>query len=240
MEKNTESKYTLLPVVETPHVNPGDDIKVGFYILGWGPEPIRSKLSVNLCGLKLGQKNITITEYVKSGLFEDGDKLAVRTGPKYSEPVEVSPEEGKTFTKGLDTGVFLRRDYQTDEVGSATKNFDDPTPKPLKPIQGELNHGEAPITLSFSLAEDIDPGNYQMNFALVTKNEDGLVDVDHHKEEIHVKTLYERINWFLEPLAAIVAISSLLLISFSQFGWLTIAIIPILALLTFILSSRFR
>lgn len=240
MEKNAESKYTLLPVVETPNVNPGDDIKVGFYILGWGPEPIRSKLSVNLCGLELGQKNITITEYVKSGLFQDGDKLAVKTGSKDSESVEISSEEGKTFTKGIDAGLFLRRDYQINEAKSTYKNLDDPTPKPLKPIQGELQHDEAPITLSFSLADDTDPGNYQMNFALVTKNEDGLVEVDHHKEEIHVKTLYERISWFLEPLAAVVAISSLLLISFSQFGWLTIAIIPILALLTFIISSRFR
>lgn len=181
------SKYELIPVLETPEVSPGDTVKVAFYFTGYGV-PDRAKLFVNLSSLDIGEEDLRFTKYVVSSFTQSGKKFNVGTGEKVSETTEVNSDKVDSFATGLEAGVFLPTPEHKEGLG----RYDYP------PIFGELTQGGAPMEMEFEISEDIEPGDYELRFALTTGN--NLEDQEKHevtsisKETVnlHVKNWYEQ------------------------------------------------
>ena len=172
------SKFQLIPVVKTPNVSPGGEVKIGFFVTGSGP-PKKSKIYINLASFDLKENPLKFKKNIVSRWENDGKNLMVATGEENSVETEISSESGKSFSLSIPAGIFLPKSEDT-------------RPHDYSPIHGEMKYGEAPLLLSFEIDENINPGNYEIRSALTYGNDEEVEETNINTNTVHVMNWYER------------------------------------------------
>lgn len=194
-------QYKLIPNLKTSRVSPEDQVEVDFFLTGYGT-PEKSKLYVNLASLKLSQETVRLRRHIVKEI--DGKNIKGKTqerSPKNLISFENGESAGPTklFWTGLHQSFF--RPVPLEEVED----------KDYPPVFGELMQLKPPLlTLRFSLDEDINPGDYEMRFALTTGTKNRVDKVDIKTINVHVMTPYERNKLKVNVALIVIAFLSLL------------------------------
>jgi len=194
--------YTIIPIVRTPNINPGDTFEVDLYFSGAG-YPNENKLAVyhSHPNLVNSENPGTFTTTIK---WKDGEII---TGE------DVLSDPSLTTQRDLDEYGFLAKVSNAHFIPDTEINLNDPDSNwPYPPKSSELgNDGIAPMEYRLNTAEDAAPGDYEISFVFTYGEEavgDELrINQDRQNVSVHIKNKREQ----LEPIPSIAAIAAALI-----------------------------
>ncbi|MFW6008952.1 MAG: hypothetical protein ACOCP8_06780 [archaeon] len=196
MAKMSEnSSFELIPILKTPNVKPGGKVEINFFITGFGIfnlkeiDSKRSKIYFNFSNLKIKDK-IKYEKFIVSDKKSTGYK--VYTGEKYSSFEEIEKERSSFVICNILELLLPRGENNL-----------------YAPIHGELSHNP-PIKVTFNISNKINPGDYELNFALIYGSNKKVMGISHKKSTLHVKSFFERNQTIFYLIGTIIAILTLI------------------------------
>ena len=212
-------QYTLAPVIRTPSVNPGDEIRIDVYICGYGlptenkltifnshpqilpDSPIVGEAKLNIDGL-IDKESNKIEYLLTSKALEERGFKTTQPLTKYGHTMGIP---AAFFVDDITWGQNIQVDERAD-VEEVLKEY---IPRTMS--ETALG-GEPPLRLEFATSEAATPGDYELQLVLSYKS-DGVIRNSQKEIPIHIKSKREQ----LEPLptiagmlAAVIAFLSLL------------------------------
>lgn len=198
----SDVEYTLIASLETPSVNPGDQIKINVFFSGYGL-PKRNKL--------------TIIHTQPKMLDDSNNRVGDIALPIFSVRQE---EQSRLVTGKLASWHKDITQANLDKAGGTVNLVDDyfltppgiksPNEKSLPPISSEqVYDGHSPVEVTYDVSDNAAPGDYQIHIIFtyqsrdVTKQSSSIV-------EVHVNDRREQLEpWFTRVALASVGIALL-------------------------------
>lgn len=173
-----EPSYTLLPVVHTPYVNPGDTVEMSLFLSGSGNVD-KNKLDINHNHPAIiAEDPGIITSHISDAVEQTNHEFV---GPAAGFDIAKSQEMN---TYGM--YINLARSYFIPDIRH------DVPDRALPPGVAEQNwESLPPISYELNIDKEAPPGNYKIFFTLSYEN-DGVVHQDQKTVEIHVRNWVER------------------------------------------------
>lgn len=195
-----EPKYTLIPIVRTPNVDPGDTFEVDLFVSGAG-YPAENKLTTYHSHPNLVNQSNPGNLAVNIGWSNQG--LVAGESAQSSE-VHISERKLSPtgFIMELSNANFC--EYKLLDNYSENNSPDWSYPPKLS----EHSHDDlAPLQYRLNIDENADPGDYEISFIFTygeeSTGDDLQINQDRQDVSVHVNTRTEQ----LEPIPSIAVIS---------------------------------
>lgn len=204
MVENQSARYTLVPFVHNPRIDPGEEILIDVFIIGDGDVP-RSQLFIAHSYPILVSDNIGRVK--RSMTIDEGDIIS---GDAIDDVIEDCEEVSGDLTS---TGGH----YSFDERYLTELNYDEDEISKLgfPPSFLETRHdGRPPLRYRLPTDKGGTPGNYTVTIVFTYECEQGTIQQDRQDISIHVNN--KREQWEPVPtiagvFAAIIALFSLII-----------------------------
>lgn len=158
--------YEVLPVLRTPHVDPGDSVEIDIYFSGYGTAN-RGKLYIaHQQPYALDEEETGTVISSVGGVIEDNEYRSLVTGePAFEEGVA-----SKINVNASGTYIGLTEVLFSDDIGGRIE-----TETLLPQVIGEGTYDEiAPIQLILNTSDDAPPGDYSIDMVLTYGTKDSL------------------------------------------------------------------
>lgn len=191
--------YTIVPVLQTPQVNPGDSINIDIYITGAG-QMSRNKLYLNYSYENVFQSSVgTISPGFKVEETEGGTELRSKT--ELDDETELEWELGSVGnTIGLPDWIFHPIPDKATKTGQFSGIDGAPETYPQRLSEVSLK-GEPPLQLTLNTANGASDGDYDVTIVFIYKSGKQIYR-DERKVQFHVNNLREE----YEPTPTIIAV----------------------------------
>lgn len=237
------ASYNVIPVLQTPTVNPGETVKIEIYISGAGNtwrkrlhilHPYPDLFQENVGTISPGIAQIPAEEADDDMTVhrEDGDQAATEGDSGYiARPYKDAPEEYRIdHEMGVVATAIAIPDWLFQPVpeglirGNEHGAGEGPAPHfPVKLSEGKWGE-TAPWVMELNISEDAEPGDYELDFIFTYETE--IIISSRRSVQIHVNDWIEKRQPNLKRVVVTIALLSLL----SQ------AIGPILSLISGLLG----
>lgn len=180
-----ESSFRVTPILKTPNINKGDEIKIDLFISGYG--------NVNECKLHVQYSHPELINEDHPGKVEYSIRDVgneVVSGREHLYSIEGEHMSPVGFTSLLPDGFFA--DDPT--ITSSTK---------MSRIMAERSHdGYPPVSLTLNTKEDVPPGNYAISVTITFEEES---EIKQHQKEVvvHINNIREKHMDKIEIIAVI-------------------------------------
>jgi hypothetical protein len=190
-DKLIQGKYTLIPVVSTPKINPGGKISIEYFVAGRHPKdnpPEYVRMNINLDGISV--KSARVSQNIAQQWKNGGSSLIL----KKEEGIEICElAEGKSvFSLKLPEAMF----FPIPEIADQENPYSSP------PIHGELDiddKGNSPYRLEIQTSDEQSAGDHEITSTLIYQ-QNGRAGADRVTNQIHVNSKYEEHQFLINTI----------------------------------------
>lgn len=200
-EIEASGEYSIIPVLSTPKINSGEIIELDYYVTGRHPTdnpPENVRLNVNLGGISVDSAQMD--QNIAQEWANDGRSITLKKEKEIQ--THAVPAEQGVFSLKLPEAMFF-----------PNKQFiDDSDPYPSPPIQGELtinDQGDPPFRLKIQTKDNQSSGDFNITSTLVFQ-ETQTAGTDKVTNQIHVNTLYERYQFWINAIVIGITLAGVL------------------------------